>query len=188
MAQDGGMFAGEVEADETYVGGKYDKRRGREVKDKQAVAGVLQRANGKDHSKVKTFKIPTPSRAVLTGIVRDNVSTDAELLCTDHQYAAYKSLGRDYRHEVVNQYAKRVDGALITTNGIEGFWSLFKRSLVGQFHSISIKHIERYLDETVYKFNRRGSSDLFANTVAALLATIGMRYADLVSDPEPSEA
>lgn len=189
MEQPEGLFSGEVEVDETYVGGKYDKRRGRERKELQTVAGVLQRATKAAHSKVKAFTVKAPSAMCLSGVVRDNVSKDAELLCTD-QSAAYTKVGREYRHEVINhiklEYAKRVDGFTVTTNGIEGFWSLFKRSLVGQFHSISVKHMPRYLDETCYKFNGRGDAALFSNTVAALLATIALPYKELVSEPSES--
>jgi transposase-like protein len=187
MAQPEGMFSGQVEADETYVGGKFDKRRKRERYAKPAVGGLLQRGKGDEHSKVKTFNLPVASAMTLTGMVRDNVSMDAELLCTD-EARGYVKVGREYkRHEVVNhikqEYAKRVDGFMVSTNGIENFWSLFKRSLVGQFHSISVKHLPKYLDETTYKFNNREDADLFARTMAALLATIALPYAELVSDP-----
>jgi hypothetical protein len=139
---------------------------------------VLQRGQNGEPSKVRAFLVKTPSRAVLTGAVRDTVSTDATLLCTD-QSSAYKSLRREYRHEVVNhiamEYARRSGDTLVTTNGIENFWSLFKRGLVGQFHSVSIKHLRRYLDEFAFRFSNRDAAD-------RMLATIGMPYRELVSE------
>jgi transposase-like protein len=186
MEQDGGMFSGSVEADEMFVGGRYDKRRKRAPHDKQAVAGVLQRGTADRSSKVKAFPIPTPSKMILTGVIRDNVSTDADLLCTD-EWRGYKAVGREYkRHEVINhiklEYARRSGNDLITTNGIENFWSLFKRGLVGQFHSVSVKHLRRYLDEFTFRFNNRDSADLFNLTVTRMLAAIGLPYKELVSE------
>jgi hypothetical protein len=114
--QPGGLFTGVVEVDETFVGGKYDKRRKRAPWGKQAVAGVLERGKDGEPSKVRAFPIPTTSRAILTGVVRNNVAPDAEMLCTD-QAPGYKSVGRGYRHEVVNhialEYARRTGESLV---------------------------------------------------------------------------
>lgn len=95
-----GMFTGKVEVDETYVGGRYDRRRKREAWGKQGVAGALQRSMDDQPSQVRVEKISTPSKAVLTGFVRRNVSTDAKILYTD-EASPYKSLKSDYRHEIV---------------------------------------------------------------------------------------
>jgi hypothetical protein len=74
MEQGGsGVFTGQVEADETFVGGKYDKRRNRKPWEKQAVFGVLQRGSDSECSKVKAFPVKTTSRTFLTGAVRDTV-------------------------------------------------------------------------------------------------------------------
>ncbi len=74
-----------------------------------------------------------------------------------------------------------MDGLLISTNGIENFWSLFKRALVGQHHSVSVKHLFRYLDESVYKFNNRRSADIFAATVARMVNSTALPYTDLTA-------
>jgi hypothetical protein len=80
------------------------------------------------------------------------------------------------------EYARREGETLITTNGIENFWSLFKRGLVGQFHNVSIKHLHRYLEEFTFRFSNRDAADLFNLTVGRMLETIGMPYRELVSE------
>jgi len=84
-------------------------------------------------------------------------------------------------NHIRKEYALRVNGALITTNGIENFWSLFKRALVGQHHSVSVKHLSRYLDESVYKFNNRRAANIFALTVARMASSTALPYADLTA-------
>jgi len=157
-----GLMTGTVEADETYVGGHYDRRRKREAWQKQPVFGVVQRRTEGSCSKVRAFPIPTNSKTVLTGAVRGNVSVKADMLVTD-QYAGYKSLGETYRHETVNhiklEYVRAGD---IHTNSVENFWSLFKRGVIGSFHKVSVKHLRRYLDEFTFRFSNRDAEDLFA--------------------------
>ena len=72
---------------------------------------------------------------------------------------------------------------LAHTNSIENFWSLFKRSIAGQFHSISVKHMGKYVDETAYKFNRRGT-DYFPETVARLVDGTPFPYRTLIETTE----
>jgi transposase-like protein len=182
-----GLFDGTVEVDEMHVSGKYDKRRKRGPWETKIVMGVLERGENGEKSKVRTQPITITSKATLTAVVRNNVSPKARLLCTD-QLAAYKSLAKDYTHSTVNHGKEEYVRGEVHTNSIEGVWSLFNRSLVGQFHSITIKHMPRYLAELDYKFNRRGG-DFFPETVSNLTAKDRMRYKDLVSDPstEPSE-
>src|SRR5579863_4372980 len=123
-----GLLTGTVEADETYVGGRYDRRRKRERWEKQVVFGALQRGADGASSKVRVMPIPQPSTMVLTGAVKGTVSMDADLLVTD-EHTGYKKIGKQYRHEVVNhialEYVRKGDPRMITTNSIENFWSLF---------------------------------------------------------------
>jgi hypothetical protein len=74
---------------------------------------------------------------------------------------------------------------LAHTNSIENFWSLFKRSISGQFHSISVKHMGKYVDETAYKFNRRGT-EYFPETVARLVNGTPFPYRTLIETTESS--
>jgi transposase-like protein len=169
-----GLLTGTVEVDETYIGGKYDPRRKRGPYEKQGVVGLIQRG-GKVHAQT----IPTPSKAVLVGVIRDRVSPKADLVVTD-QYAAYKSVRETHRHAVINHLREYVRGG-IHTNSIENFWSLLKRGIMGSFHKISLKHLPRYLGEFTYRFNNRELANLFALTLKGLLEQSAMTYKELIS-------
>ncbi|HWB84240.1 MAG TPA: IS1595 family transposase [Bryobacteraceae bacterium] len=189
MQQGEGLLTGTIETDETYVGGKYDRRRHRERYQKQPVMGLLQRGADTSASKIQAMPIPTNSRAVLVGIVNNRVSREAELVCTD-ELAAYSSLKGAYNHQTVNhiklEYVSAADPR-VHTNSIENFWSLFKRGLIGSFHRVSIKHLQRYLDEFTFRFNNRDQQgQMFALVVMLLLAGIAMPYETLVNSTEPA--
>ena len=179
MKQDMGLkFSGIVEADETYVGGRYDRRRKRAPMEKAAVLGIIERGG-----KVVAMHIPTPSKIVLTGKVRDHVLPEAEMVVTD-QLAAYKSLGKEFRHKVINHISEYVRGN-IHTNTIENFWSLFKRGVIGSFHKVTVKHLPRYLDEFTYRFNARKEQNVFEMTIEKLLRGKALQYKVLTAG-EPS--
>jgi hypothetical protein len=184
------LFEGVVEVDETYVGGKYDRRRNREPHDKQPVFGLIQRGSGGDHSRVRAFPVPTTSAKILTGAVKGNVSVKAELVISDES-RAYKKVGQDYSHETVNhirlEYVRKDDPRSIHTNSIEGFWSLFKRGLIGSFHKVSVKHLGRYLNEFEFRFNHRRNEELFAMTIINLVIASALPYAELTASPKTSE-
>ncbi len=175
-----GIFTGTVEVDETYIGGRYDKRRNREAWEKQGVVGALQRNTPEQESQVRVQKISTPSKTVLTGFVRKNVSTDAEILYTD-EYPAYKSLKADYRHDIVRHKALEYVRGDVHTQSIENFWSLFKRGVIGSFHKVSTKHLDRYLAEFCFRFNHRRNEELFALTILNLVIAVAMPYAKLTA-------
>jgi transposase-like protein len=106
------------------------------------------------------------------------VDKDATLM-TD-EYAAYKSLDKEYHHEVVNHSAEEWVRGDAHTNSIENAWSLFKRSIVGSFHQISAKHVEAYLDEFEWRFNGRKNPDLFKDTMRRLLNSPKMEFKELI--------
>lgn len=180
-----GMFTGKVEVDETYVGGRYDRRRKREAWGKQGVAGALQRSMDDQPSQVRVEKISTPSKAVLTGFVRRNVSTDAKILYTD-EASPYKSLKSDYRHEIVRHKAMEYVRGDVHTQSIENFWSLFKRGVIGSFHKVSTKHLDAYLAEFCFRFNHRRNEELFALTILNLVIAAAMPYAQLIGKTSAS--
>ena len=135
MAESGGAgLMGIVEVDETHVSGRYDKRRKRQPWDTTIVAGMVERGG-----RVRTQKIPTASKQVLVGMVKDNVQPTATVM-TD-ELAAYKSLGGIVaKHDFVTHSAEEWVRGDVHTNTIEGCWSLLKRGIVGSFHKISVKH------------------------------------------------
>jgi transposase-like protein len=85
------------------------------------------------------------------------------------EYAGYEKVGKFYDHSTVNHSKLEYVVGLTHTNSIENFWSLFKRGVVGQFHHVSQKHLDRYLDEFTYRFNGREDDKLFRNTLRNLV-------------------
>ena len=111
-------------------------------------------------------------------IIEDRVDKSATLM-TD-EYAAYKSLDREYSHEVVKHRDEEWVRGDAHTDSIENAWSLFKRSIVGSFHQISAKHVESYLDEFEWRFNNRNDPHLFWDTMTRLLNSPKMEYKELI--------
>src|ERR1035441_1955961 len=153
-------FSGEVEADETFIGGKarnmhiaQRKRRitGTGGKDKTAVMGILERGG-----KVRTVVVSNRRRATLQTEVKKHVEAGAALY-TD-ALLSYEGLEGDYAHQVIDHAVKYVDGK-VHTNGLENFWSLLKRGINGTYVSVEPFHLFRYLDEQAYRYNNRATQD-----------------------------
>ena len=153
------MLSGEVEADETFIGGlsrnmHRDKREkkitGTGGKDKTAVMGILERGG-----KVRTKVIPNRKKSALQAEVRRHVEAGSALYTDALQ--SYDGL-TEFQHGVVDHAVKYVDGK-IHTNGLENFWSLVKRGLKGTYISVEPFHLFRYLDEQVYRYNNRKDAD-----------------------------
>jgi transposase-like protein len=186
-----GLFSGTVEVDATFVGGTYDPRRKRAPYDKQAVAGVLQRTAEDAHSKVKAFPVKKEIAKVMTGVIREHVKPESSLMTDEHK--AYMMLSKDgWKHEIVAHTKDEWVRGDVHTQGIENFWSLFKRGVIGSFHSVSVKHLHRYLNEFSFRFNNRESAEIFAMIVANLVIGTALRYAALTApvsaSPVSSEA
>lgn len=153
-------LGGEVEADETYVGGKaknmHASRRaevieGRGPVNKTAVQGILQR-----DGEVRTFVVPNPDGAHLQANILRHVDRRASVF-TDAA-TAYEGLGRAYLHQTIDHVRNYVRGT-VHTNGIENFWSLFKRSIKGTYVKVAPFHLHRYASEQGYRFNFRKITD-----------------------------
>jgi transposase-like protein len=173
------LFKGVVEADETYIGGKYDKRRKRERWDKEPVFGIIERKG-----KVKTWHIPRVNRYQVIGKLQGTVSPDVELVCTDES-RLYHRMPSGMSHEIVNHSEKEWVRGIVHTGSIDGYWGLLKRAIIGSFHHVSIKHLDRYLSEAEYRWNRR-EEDLSALIVIRLLIASAMQYKALIA-PVPEE-
>ena len=168
-----GLLTGIVEMDETYVGGKPRKgglpsKPGRGTK-KTPIVGAVERG-GKVTAKV-TKKGKLKGRN-LRAFIRNHVDTRAASLITD-EYKAYLGMHKVLPHAVINHSRWYVDGT-VHTNTIEGFWALLKRGLFGQFHSVSRKHLQRYVDEFCYRYNLRDveTDHAFAITIDRGLGVI----------------
>jgi transposase-like protein len=159
-------FTGEVEADETFIGGKarnmHPAKRGRRItgtggKDKTAVMGILERGNdatGKV-SQVQATVVSSRKKKTLQPEVKKHVEAGSALY-TD-ALKSYEGLN-DFEHQVIDHAVKYVDGK-IHTNGLENFWSLLKRGLNGTYVSVEPFHLFRYLDEQCFRFNNRTITD-----------------------------
>jgi transposase-like protein len=150
----------EVEADETFIGGKNKNRhsdkkvpqsQGRSTKDKTPVAGVVER-NGKLTAK----KVENTQMESLTPFVVAMVKQSATLY-TD-EWLGYNGLKKIYDHSFVKHNAGQYVDGRIHTNTLEGFWSLLKRGIFGIYHSTSRKHLQMYVDEFVFRYNTRKST------------------------------
>lgn len=158
-------LSGVVSADETFVGGKNKNRhadkkapasQGRSHVDKTPFVGLIQR-NGK----VKTFVVNDTSAETLHTIMGNNVE-EGSILVTD-SYKSYNGLDARFNHVTVKHenggsYVVKIGNEKFHTNNIENFWSIFKRGIIGIYHFVSVKHLERYCQELEYRYNRRNLS------------------------------
>jgi transposase-like protein len=148
---------GTIEADETYIGGKSGNKRhhkrGRSLSQKTPVFGMVERESGE----VRCQPVERTNKACLQSIIHENVKPHSKLFTDD--WPAYRSLGKEYVHEVIYHSYKQYVNGEVHTNTIEGFWSLLKRGILGIYHYVSPKHLARYCDEFGYRFNTRKSDD-----------------------------
>jgi transposase-like protein len=161
----GGAGSEGVEADETWIGGRainmHKKRRERVVKGKSCshltpVMGLLARHTEKGKSQVQAMVVPNRQRETLQAVIRKQVEPGTALYTDAHD--AYDKLGAEYFHAFVNHAEKYVDGK-VHTNGMENFWSLFKRCIKGTHISIEPCHLMAYLDSECFRFNQRHLND-----------------------------
>ncbi len=156
------MMAGEVEADESFIGGRIQnmhKKSTRRIKTvnsdnwgKTVVLGLLERETGEVRAKVS----PNRKKREVQSHIRENVAQGAALYTDD--FNAYVQLTDDFAHQMVNHLASYVQGR-VHTNGMENFWSLLKRTLGGTYISVDPHHLFRYLDEQCFRFNKRLLTD-----------------------------
>jgi len=169
------LLKGIVEVDETYVGGRFHGRKSGYKRNKACVVGAVER-DGEIRLKV----IACPSRYWLYKFIHDTTDPAAEAIYTD-EWAGYKGIAdADTRHEAVHHAAKEWVKGDVHTNNVESVWSLLKRSVVGTYHRISIKHLDAYLDELEHRFNNRKNKFLFRDTLSKLLSASALPYQELV--------
>jgi IS1 family transposase len=126
---------------------------------KTPIVGAVSR-KGNDVARV----VANVNSSILTAFVREAVSHRVSLLCTD-QYPAYNPLDKDYPHATVDHARGQYVIGAIHTNTIEGFWSIFKRGVVGTFHKMSRKYMPLYVAEFQFRYNNRENADIFGTTI-----------------------
>jgi hypothetical protein len=175
---------GTLEIDETYVGGRYDKRRKRAKYDKEPVFGIVQR-----DGKARTYHMPNITLKGVVAKIKDDVSINADAIYTDDGkfYGTVPGCLKNHNHQKVNHSAKEYVRGDVHTGTIDGYWGLLKRGIIGSFHQVSIKHLHRYLSEFQFRWNNREAQDIFMLVIAALVIGSAMPYETLI-EPLPGEA
>lgn len=175
MKEDQGLLSGIVEMDETYIGGKPRKKgkknddddfnnpRGRGTK-KECVVGMIERGGKVKAGNVSKDELKAKD---LQELVRNNIRTSDSVLITD-EYKGYLGMGKVLKHFSINHQKEYARGQ-IHTNSIESFWAIVKRGMVGQFHKVSKKYLNRYLDEFCWRFNNRDNENGFDDLIGNIL-------------------
>ena len=164
------LLEGIVEVDETYVGGSLKNIHAKKkealkgLDNKTMVFGAIQR-NGK----VRTRVIPKTNLENISEAIEDFVKLDSTMVSDEHH--AYNQVGKKYNHRKVNHRVKeyvRKEDILVHTNNIEGYWNILKKQIDGIHHSVSPKHLQRYCNESAFRFNHRESfqDERFADALA----------------------
>jgi transposase-like protein len=162
----GGMLGGEVEVDETFIGGKArnmhkNDRRLKNLKGggsagKAIVLGILERETEGKSKRVRTTVIPDRTKTVMQENVRPHVEAGSQIYSDDA--GTYWRMDDQYTHDIINHAEEYVRGN-VHTNGLENFWSLLKRSIGGSYVSVEPFHLFRYVDEQAFRYSYRKLTD-----------------------------
>jgi transposase-like protein len=193
----GGKLGGEVEVDETFIGGKsrnmHKSKRDRlgisqsnSMAGKVAVMGLLER-HGEGKTRVRTEVVRNRKRNQLERTITANVA-EGTTIYTD-ALRSYDRMGqKGYVHQVIDHAECYAEGQ-VHTNGLENFWSLLKRAIKGTYVSIEPFHLFRYMDEQAFRFNERFGND--ADRFQSVLShVVGRRltYAQLIAAGDAGQA
>jgi transposase-like protein len=187
----GGNLGGEVEVDETFIGGKArnmhkarkeramgGKKGGPAGGSKTIVMGMLERGG-----KVRATVVADRGKATMQETVRANVEPGTKIYSDEH--VKNWKMDDEYMHEAVNHLEAYVDGN-VHTNGMENFWSLLKRGISGTYVSVEPFHLFRYVDEQAFRFNNRlpmSDGDRFDYLVRKIVGK-RLTYAQLIGHEE----
>ena len=160
MAQEDGLqLFGEVEIDETYIGGKEGNkhegkklRAGRGAVGKTTVVGLVEREGAVVEVK------PDNRAATIIPLIQEHVHPGRAVVYTDEHAAYHRLSSLGYAHASVIHSAKQYVAGNVHTNNIEGFWSNTKRGIDGVHHAVSTKYLQDYLDSYVFRFNHRANA------------------------------
>jgi transposase-like protein len=176
MQSGGGLLSGEVEVDETFIGGKsrnmHKKKRAEKIHgtggaDKEIVFGMVERGG-----KVRASHVSTRQKKELQAEIRNNIEAGSAIF--SDELLSYTGLDADYQHEVINHAVEYVNGN-VHTNTMENFWSLLKRGLHGTYVSVEPFHLFRYIDEQAFRYNNRKDMDDADRFTLALSQIAGKR-------------
>jgi len=192
MDDDGNKLSGEVEADETFIGGRIQNmhRKSKRLEraktagtnwNKTIVLGLLQRDGN-----VRAAVAPSRNKHHIEPYLRENIEAGSKLYTDD--LPVYGHIAPELEREFVNHLESYVQGR-VHTNGMENFWSLLKRGLKGTYVSVDPAHLQAYVDEQVFRFNNRKDADDFDRFKLLLSQIVGRRitYAQLIGKEEGTE-
>jgi len=171
----GPTLVGVVEIDETMIGGKSSGPDWRD--NKHWVAGAVERGG-----KIRLERIPNIKKGTIHDFVKRTVADEAEAIYTDELRSHIGLETPTRRHETVNHADEEWVVGDVHTNSVEGVWSLFKRSIVGSFHKMSVKHMDRYLEELEWRFNNRDNPYIFRDALRRIMNTDPLEYKTLIAD------
>jgi transposase-like protein len=175
---DAPKLTGVVEVDETYIGGKQRGNKNK-LRNKDVVIGVRERGGA-----LRLVHTKDNQQSTLYDVVAKHVSKDAQAIMTDENPAYNFKLTQfhNVRHGRIKHRNHVYVKGDVHTNTVESAFSLFKRGIIGSFHSVSIKHLQRYLNEFGYRFNRREDADIFEQTVSRMAQGKALPYAKLTEE------
>jgi transposase len=149
LDEDCGKLSGKVEADETYVGGARQGKRGRGASGKTIVAGIVERQGS-----VSASVVPNVQSKTLLPMIVEKTSPTATIY-TDEMPSYNKLNKMGYDHQVINHLSKTYVVGDIHTNTIDGFWGLVKNGLKGVYHHVSPDYLDSYVNEYEFRYNHR---------------------------------
>ena len=166
LAEDFVLEGSSVEMDETYMGGVRKFRAGRKLRGdieqkKMPVFGMAERGG-----RIMAFATPNIKSATLFPIIRDYVLPKSTIFTDERSiYDGVGTMKNSYKHRRIMHKTRVYVRGNVHTNTIEGFWSLVKRGLSGVYHSVSQKHLQSYLDEYSFRYNRRDQGNLIFTSI-----------------------
>ena len=171
------LLSGTVEMDECYIGGKQRGHKGKRV-NKDVVVGIRQRGGP-----LRFVHTKDATGETLFQVANRHLGKDIDKIMTDDNraYSVFKVSRFTGKHSSINHSAGEYVKGQVHTNTIENAFSLLKRGVVGTYHQLSIKHLQAYLNEFEYRFNRRENPDRFEETLSRMAKAKPMPFESLIA-------